>query len=569
AAVSAAADAASEATALATARARSDEASAALVSLDEVRQEHDALVRDGKSVRAEVDAASSRVAALQAELASLSVAASELDGLRPLAEGLDEVESSLVAVRAAVAASTALAALPALDEPVAPDDDGLARATAEAASAKEALDTLAGSLQAAGSEVERARAQLARSATLSADEDCPVCGQSLGDAFASVQDHRRAELADAESRQALLAGQQAEFTALASAAADRLRSAAAAHRAATEAQLAYERHRHQRAAAEVTLADALALPRFPSRTVAGEPVRDGKGLEALAVELEAEVAERRAAARRLAQLEGALGRKPVAEAQLAEESDRLASAEGRRLALLDKVKGLAFDPAKLEALKAERDGARARAERAQAAADTARIAAERAQVTAEAEAQRLADAEAQHAALAEASESARHLGRMAELMNLFRTNVVATVGPRLSAQAAELFDELTDSEYDLLQVDPETYEIQIVDGGRSFGMDRFSGSETDLANLALRVAISEHVRFQSGGAVGLLVLDEVFGPLDDDRKERMLLALERLRARFGQVLVVTHASDIKESLPHAIQVFKLPGRRATARVVSE
>ena len=165
------------------------------------------------------------------------------------------------------------------------------------------------------------------------------------------------------------------------------------------------------------------------------------------------------------------------------------------------------------------------------------------------------------------SETSRHLGRLSDLLNAFRTNVVATVGPRLSAQAAELFAEFTDHEYDLLQVDPETYEIQIVDGGRPFGMDRFSGSETDLANLALRIAISEHVRFQSGGAVGLLVLDEVFGPLDEDRKERMLLALERLRARFGQVLVVTHANEIKEQLPSAIEVVKLPGRRATARVI--
>src|SRR5207244_6991379 len=124
-------------------------------------------------------------------------------------------------------------------------------------------------------------------------------------------------------------------------------------------------------------------------------------------------------------------------------------------------------------------------------------------------------------------------------------------GPALAAQAAALFAELTDQEYDLLQVDPDTYEIQIVDGGREYGMDRFSGSETDLANLALRVAISEHVRFLSGGAVGLLVLDEVFGSLDPDRKARMLMALERLRGRFRQVLVVTHANDVKDQLPNA------------------
>jgi DNA repair exonuclease SbcCD ATPase subunit len=64
------------------------------------------------------------------------------------------------------------------------------------------------------------------------------------------------------------------------------------------------------------------------------------------------------------------------------------------------------------------------------------------------------------------------------------------------------------------------------------------------------------------------VLDEVFGPLDDERKERMLLALERLRSRFRQVLVVTHDSGVKEQLPGAIEVVKLPGRRATARVIA-
>jgi len=155
-----------------------------------------------------------------------------------------------------------------------------------------------------------------------------------------------------------------------------------------------------------------------------------------------------------------------------------------------------------------------------------------------------------------------------DLLSAFRTSVIATVGPRLAAQAADLFAELTDHEYDRLEVDPQTYEIQILDEGRPYGMDRFSGSEIDLANLALRVAISEHVRFQSGGAVGLLVLDEVFGPLDEERRERMLLALERLRSRFRQILVVTHASDVKEQFPSAIEVTKLPGRRATARVVT-
>ncbi|HEY3801331.1 MAG TPA: hypothetical protein VGL61_01955, partial [Kofleriaceae bacterium] len=180
----------------------------------------------------------------------------------------------------------------------------------------------------------------------------------------------------------------------------------------------------------------------------------------------------------------------------------------------------------------------------------------------------LADAHAQHAQLGQLEIDSRHLARLAELLNAFRNTVVGSVGPRLAVQAAELFGELTDHEYDQLEVDPETYELKISDAGHSYGLDRFSGSEVDLANLALRVAISEQVRFQSGGSVGLLVLDEIFGPLDEERKARMLQALDHLRGRFRQILVVTHASDIKEQLPHAIEVIKRPGRRATARVVN-
>ncbi len=159
-------------------------------------------------------------------------------------------------------------------------------------------------------------------------------------------------------------------------------------------------------------------------------------------------------------------------------------------------------------------------------------------------------------------EEVRHLGRLAELMSSFRNSLVATAGPRLSAQAAELFAELTDHEYDLSKVDPETYEIQICDQGVVHGMDRFSGSEKDLANLSLRVAISEHVRFQSGGAVGLLVLDEVFGPLDEDRKERMLLALERLRGAFARSSS-SPTPRHQGAAPSAIEVVKRPagGRR--------
>ncbi len=235
--------------------------------------------------------------------------------------------------------------------------------------------------------------------------------------------------------------------------------------------------------------------------------------------------------------------------------------------LREKLKALDYRPEDLSAATQTAGEARSAAQAAAQASHAAQLALAMAQAGAASVLRRLEDSREQHRRLTEMGEQARHLGRAAELLGTFRNVVVGSVGPRLSAQANELFAELTDNEYDGLEVDPETYEIQIRDQGTVYGMDRFSGSETDLANLALRVAISEQVMLLSGGSVGLLVLDEVFGPLDADRKERMLLALERLKGRFGQVMVVTHDNDLKEQLPNAIEVVKLPGRRATARVL--
>jgi DNA repair protein SbcC/Rad50 len=329
--------------------------------------------------------------------------------------------------------------------------------------------------------------------------------------------------------------------------------------------VAWERAVARRADAEAGLdrARSALVAAYPSWASPAASVSIAGELERLRGEVEA----KRTAAALVQRLRGRLERRPIVVGLLERAREELADAEHQLNTLLDKVKALGFEPEQLAGARTERDEAVTAAERASRLAQTARLAAERERTLAEGEARRLADAVAQHAKLSEVAGDAVHLGRAAELLSSFRNTVVATVGPRLAVQAAELFGELTDHEYDRLEVDPETYELQVRDGGRLYGMDRLSGSEIDLANLALRVAISEHVRFQSGGSVGLLVLDEIFGPLDEDRKARMLVALERLRGRFRQILVVTHAPDIKEQLPNAVEVLKLPGRRATARLL--
>jgi exonuclease SbcC len=523
-------------------------------SLVVTRNEYDRIVAEGKNVKAEHERAEKRVAELEAELKGLAEAAGTLAKLEPDAAGVAQAEQRLAAVQTADRARAALAELPAVGEPARPDEEAYEAARAEAERTAREVAEVDGRVKAASDELRRARELVERADALSGEADCPLCGQSLGDAFEQVQHHRADELARAEAAVKDFSGQQRTLSKSATATAKEAERQANSLKKAQQAFAAYEKVLERRMAAEAALAEALA-----GVDPAPEPDEG--------TTLAAEVERRRKAQTQCEVLRDRLSRRDAVETELRTERERVGELSGSLQTLREKVSALAFKPADLETA-AEKLGA------AESAVDGARRHTQAAgnesvkrRTVAEQTGKRLADAVEQHTKLTELAEDARHLTRLGELLNVFRNNLVATVGPRLSAQAADLFAELTDHEYDLLEVDPDTYDIQIHDAGRVFGMDRFSGSETDLANLALRVAISEHVRFQSGGSVGLLVLDEVFGPLDADRKERMLLALERLKARFRQVLVVTHDLEIKEQLPNAIEVVKLPGRRATARLV--
>jgi exonuclease SbcC len=565
--VRSAADAAAAEAAEAEARLADDEALALVASrdvesavarhqeLDVLRQEHDRLVAEGKEVRKHYDRAMEWVAKLAAEQDELEEAAARLDALAADAEGWAQAEARLRVVEAVVAAKTALDGVPIPVAASAPDEADCDAARVAAEAARVALASVASTLEAAKVERDKAREAVARSSTLTGEGDCPLCGQALGDAFEAVQAHRAEELADIERRLNELELDRRQAVVAADAATERASALAKELRRAQTAWADHERAVARRQEAEATLAAAEAA--------LGRPLRDGERAE-LAVEVD----RRRRATDECQHIRGRLERRETVAKELDVERAAADESRGRLEALREKVAALGFRPENLAAALAERQRLEAAAQRATIQAQASKLAAGQARERAAAEARRVAETTEQHAKLAELAEEARHLARLGELLNDFRNTMVATVGPRLATQAAELFAELTDHEYDELQVDANTYEIKVVDAGRTYGMSRFSGSEIDLANLALRVAVSEHVRFQSGGAVGLLVLDEVFGPLDDERKDRMLAALERLRARFRQVLVVTHDGAIKEQLPNAIEVIKLPGRRATARTLS-
>ena len=534
-----------------------DELEERFTGLDAVREAHNQLVTTGQGVKADRDDAASQIARLDAELSLLRDAEASLVQREREAQPLDRLERQLTLARRVADAARALHSIGTTTAPPEPDEAMVHAAEADASQADAALAGASAQFDAAAADEKRAADAARRSASLTGEGDCPMCGQSLGDAFETVVAHRQAELDAATARRTEWQAAKTKATVAAKETRARLE---AARRSVAGQRSDWSGHL-QAVARQQVAADTLAEAARALEESAG----DDEAVDLVALETAAGRAKQ--AAKDAGELRGRISRRPAAEAERVVQQARFATAETRRAELLSEVKRLSHDPRLLDETRTARDEARAKHRAAADGVHRIEVLLASARARRDAAETALADGVAQHERLDELADRSRHIGRLADLLSAFRNTVVATVGPTLASHAASLFADLTDREYDDLRVNPDTFDIQIVDAGRVFTMDRFSGSETDLANLALRVAISENVRLHAGGAVGLLVLDEVFGPLDDQRRERMLQALERLRARFRQVLVVTHASDVKEQLPNAIEVVKLPGRRATARVL--
>jgi len=143
--------------------------------------------------------------------------------------------------------------------------------------------------------------------------------------------------------------------------------------------------------------------------------------------------------------------------------------------------------------------------------------------------------------------------KLGGLFGQFRQHVIARIRPTLSNLAGRLMNDMTDGRYGLVELD-EKYNLRVMDEGSYYPVERFSGGEKDMANLCLRLAISQSLTESAGLDRSFVILDEVFGSQDDRRRELVLGALTGLKQWFPQVLLVTHVSDIKDKVERLIEV---------------
>ena len=154
----------------------------------------------------------------------------------------------------------------------------------------------------------------------------------------------------------------------------------------------------------------------------------------------------------------------------------------------------------------------------------------------------------------ESTATARDLALHQELdraLSDLRGELNATLRPDLSDLASAFLRDLTNGRYTELELNEDYGAILLDDGDPKTVI---SGGEEDVANLALRLAISQMIAERAGQPLSLLVLDEIFGSLDEDRRTAVVDLLRSLADRFPQVILITHIDSVRDGFDRVIRV---------------
>ncbi len=148
----------------------------------------------------------------------------------------------------------------------------------------------------------------------------------------------------------------------------------------------------------------------------------------------------------------------------------------------------------------------------------------------------------------------------AKEFRVLRMELNRTLGPELAARASENLALLTNGRYPEVELDKQ-FGASLIEEGVAKSV--ISGGEEDVVALALRLALSELIQERQGRPMSLLILDEVFGSLDADRRQSVLDRLAVLKGRFQQILVISHIEEINQVADQCLYLARHTGTRAT------
>jgi exonuclease SbcC len=393
--------------------------------------------------------------------------------------------------------------------------------------------------------------QRERVISLGADGACPTCSRKLGENLQTVVEHLtetvetlRVDGAYYKSRFEQLSEMPANVKEL-----DERRRALTAETGALERKLA----RVQLAVQELTgLTRDIAAKERRLDQMRRDIAIIARGFDATRYEfVKSEIAKLSPLGDRAARLSALLERESVLLEQEREYSASISNTESILGTLRVRHKQMSFAAADYDRLKTEYDRCYSDARTAEVDAITAagnlrnaREALEKAIASSE-------ESKVLQATVAEREAERRLHEELDRAFNEMRAQLNAQLRPELSELATTFLRELVDSRTAELELD-ERYNVIVLEDG--IAKPVLSGGEEDLANLVLRLAVSQMIAERSGQSFSLLVLDEVFGQLDESRRFNVLELLRALGDRFEQVILITHIESVRDGLDQVISV---------------
>lgn len=552
-------------------------------SAQETRERDQRLASDIQLVGSQIDSLNRDKTRLEAERASIVAARTEHDQLGPMLEKLPALRAELTELdriaAADVAQQQARGRVAALDEQLARNaarlqeyagaEDNVAKATQDQSDVlvahSKAADAAVAAVNAWMEEKAQSKSTIDRLRTRhqelkqreaellskGSDGSCTACGKPLGDSWQQAMQQIASEL-----EEVVRLGKVAKELA-----APLEKSPVSVTTAESTAREAHAALRAADARVQETkslLGEKVRIEAEQTRLSSTRAIEQAK-LDAVAqpynaarhVEVRSEIDALSTTDKRVAVLAGQLARESANQSELAIATEALTSAEGRRRTLQSERDAIGFNEGNFVALRAEHSVATEKSQQTETAAIAAKHEHERA-----VQAQQFAQKEVERTDKArkeiETLESQRLL--LEELERAFtelRTQLNKNLRPELAEIASGLLDVLTDGRYTEAEFD-ENYVLTLVKDGVS--QQVISGGEEDLCNLVLRLAISQMIASRAGHSFGLLILDEVFGSMDDTRRSNVVELLRALNDRFEQVIVITHIGPVRDGLDHVIQV---------------
>ncbi len=150
--------------------------------------------------------------------------------------------------------------------------------------------------------------------------------------------------------------------------------------------------------------------------------------------------------------------------------------------------------------------------------------------------------------------------------------IIETAIPEIEDEANALLDRLTEGRMRIALITQketkgkvtgtgekgivETLDIIISDEMGERPYEAYSGGEQFRVNFAIRLALSKLLTHRAGAKLQFLVIDEGFGTQDAEGRSRIVEALDAIKDDFEKILVITHLEELREEFPVRIEVSK-------------